>query len=123
MFSLGLLNTDLHWLFVFSQFHNEAFVTGPENSGSSNSANGLIQPSGERSPLDIAAEQLRLWPGMNMDSKDEAVKNEESIVYSQAVHYANRMVCLRVPLDSSRGLKNSITLEGDSGGSSNVTGR
>ncbi|XP_041471709.1 myotubularin-related protein 13-like isoform X7 [Lytechinus variegatus] len=101
---------------------NEAFAAGPDASGSStSSANGLIT-SAERSPLDIAAEQLRLQPNMNHDAKEEAKNNEESIVYSQAVHYANRMVCMRVPLDSSRGLKNSITLEGDSGGSSNITG-
>nr|XP_054762033.1 myotubularin-related protein 13-like [Lytechinus pictus] len=101
---------------------NEAFAAGPDASGSSSSsANGLIT-SAERSPLDIAAEQLRLQPNMNHDAREEAKNNEESIVYSQAVHYANRMVCMRVPLDSSRGLKNSITLEGDSGGSSNITG-
>ncbi|XP_030845360.1 myotubularin-related protein 13 isoform X1 [Strongylocentrotus purpuratus] len=107
-----------------SQSFNDAFAAGPDASGSSASsaaANGLIT-SAERSPLDIAAEQLRLQPNMNHDAREEAKSNEESIVYSQAVHYANRMVCMRVPLDAHRGLKNSITLEGDSGGSSNITG-
>ncbi|XP_071510955.1 LOW QUALITY PROTEIN: myotubularin-related protein 13-like [Diadema antillarum] len=101
-----------------------SFASGDStsNSASSSSANGLIQAGVERSALEIAAEQLRLWPGMSLDTRDELIKNEESIVYSQAVHYANRMVCFRVPLDASRGLKNSVTLEGDSGGSSNMTG-
>ena len=30
------------------------------------------------------------------------INNEESTVYSQAIHYAYRMVYLRVPLDASR---------------------
>ncbi|XP_022088215.1 myotubularin-related protein 13-like isoform X3 [Acanthaster planci] len=83
------------------------------------SANGFIAAS-ERSPLDIAAEQLRLWSGLDCEEQDKLVQNEESIVYSQAIHYANRMVCMRVPLDVTRGLKNSICMDGESG-SSNLT--
>lgn len=33
------------------------------------------------------------------------INNEESTVYSQAIHYAYRMVYLRVPLDASRSMK------------------
>ena len=84
--------------------------------------NGYIQ-IGERTALEIASEQIRIWPQLGSEVQEELIQNEESIVYSQAIHYANRMVCMRVPLDISKGLKNSISMEGDSGGSSNVTGR
>ncbi len=84
--------------------------------------NGYIQV-GDRTALEIAAEQIRIWPQLGSEVQEELIQNEEGIVYSQAVHYSNKMVCMRVPLDISRGLKNSISIEGDSGGSSNVTGR
>lgn len=103
---------------------NEGFTASSDSlSNSSNtSANGIIIQE-EKSALQIAAEQLKSWPHLTKELQEELIQNEEGIVYSQAVHYANRMVCLRVPLDASRGLKNSITLERDSGGSSNQTGR
>ncbi|XP_038054357.1 myotubularin-related protein 13-like isoform X3 [Patiria miniata] len=85
----------------------------------SNSANGFIT-SGERSPLEIAAEQLRLWSQLDCDEQDKQIENEESIVYSLAIHYTNRMICMRVPLDIHKGLKNSIFMDGESG-SSNLT--
>ena len=100
---------------------NDALVAHPDSTNTM--TNGYIQV-GDRTALEIAADQMRVWPQVLPDVQDELVKNEESIVYSQAIHYANRMVCMRVPLDISKGLKNSITLEGDnSGGSSNVTSR
>lgn len=33
--------------------------------------------------------------------KDALINSEEGIVYSQAIHYANRMVYMRIPLDAS----------------------
>jgi len=43
------------------------------------------------------------------------VNNEEAIVYSQAIHYANRMVYLRVPLDATKKIRESATgMEGES---------
>lgn len=33
--------------------------------------------------------------------KDSLINSEEGIVYSQAIHYANRMVYMRIPLDAS----------------------
>ncbi|XP_071831490.1 myotubularin-related protein 13-like isoform X8 [Apostichopus japonicus] len=103
--------------------HNEGFAASSDSlSNSSNtSTNGVSVPE-DKTALEIAAEQLKSWPHLSREVQDELIQNEEGIVYSQAVHYANRMVCLRVPLDASRGLKNSITLERDSGGSSNQTG-
>ena len=36
--------------------------------------------------------------------RKELVSNEESTVYSQAIHYANRLVYMRVPLDASKAI-------------------
>ena len=107
-------------LWILFQVINDALVGNPESS--TQMTNGYIQ-IGERTALEIASEQIRIWPQLGSEVQEELIQNEESIVYSQAIHYANRMVCMRVPLDISKGLKNSISIEGDSGGSSNVTGR
>ena len=77
----------------------------------------------EISALEIAAEQMRIWNNLSADEQKEMVNNEESIVYSQAIHYANRMVFMRVPLDASRSIKEPPSgIEGEST-SSNVTNR
>lgn len=66
---------------------------------------------------------MRVWPNLNQEEQRELINNEESIVYSQAIHYANRMVYMRVPLDASKSPKEVISgLEGESN-SSNVTNR
>ncbi|TRY83188.1 hypothetical protein DNTS_000685, partial [Danionella cerebrum] len=56
----------------------------------------------ERTAMDLAAEQLRAWPGLNKEKQQELVKNEERTVFSQAIHYASLMVYLLVPMDSSK---------------------
>ncbi|KAG7155690.1 Myotubularin-related protein 13-like, partial [Homarus americanus] len=53
----------------------------------------------EPSALEIAAEQMRLWINIELKRQRELVEQEESTLYSQAIHYANRMVFLRIPLD------------------------
>ncbi|XP_069180959.1 myotubularin-related protein 13 isoform X4 [Procambarus clarkii] len=53
----------------------------------------------EPSALEIAAEQMRLWPNIDPKKQRELFEQEESTLYSQAIHYANRMVFLRIPLD------------------------
>ncbi|XP_069696125.1 myotubularin-related protein 13 isoform X2 [Periplaneta americana] len=55
----------------------------------------------EPSALEIAAEQMRVWPNLDQEKQIELVSSEESTLYSQAIHYANRMVYLLVPVDSS----------------------
>nr|CAD7573991.1 unnamed protein product [Timema californicum] len=55
----------------------------------------------EPSALEIAAEQMRVWPALDQEKQNELVNSEESTLYSQAIHYANRMVYLLIPLDSS----------------------
>ncbi|XP_054263415.1 myotubularin-related protein 13 [Macrosteles quadrilineatus] len=53
----------------------------------------------EPSALEIAAEQMRTWNSMDPEKQAQLVNSEESTLYSQAIHYANRMVSLLVPLD------------------------
>ncbi|BFZ05320.1 hypothetical protein BsWGS_08359 [Bradybaena similaris] len=65
-------------------------------------------------PLEITAEQLRIWPTMTSEQQQEMINNEESTVYSQAIHYAYRMVYLRVSLDVSRSMKNMAVEENSS---------
>ena len=50
--------------------------------------------------LEIAAQQMRRWPSMTSDQRVEREANEESTIYSQAIHYANRMVYLMIPLEA-----------------------
>uniref|UniRef100_A0A8V5GAH0 Uncharacterized protein n=1 Tax=Melopsittacus undulatus TaxID=13146 RepID=A0A8V5GAH0_MELUD len=49
-----------------------------------------------------ASEQLRLWPTMSREKQQELIQKEESTVFSQAIHYANRMSYLLLPLDTSK---------------------
>ncbi|XP_059373218.1 myotubularin-related protein 13-like isoform X3 [Carassius carassius] len=56
----------------------------------------------ERTAMDLAAEQLHTWPSLSKEKQQELVKNEESTVFSQAIHYASLMVYLLVPLDTSK---------------------
>ncbi|XP_047246390.1 myotubularin-related protein 5 isoform X4 [Girardinichthys multiradiatus] len=56
----------------------------------------------EISALELAAEQNRLWPTLNKELQMERVQKEESTVFSQAIHYANRMSYLLLPLDTSK---------------------
>uniref|UniRef100_A0A8D0DFP4 SET binding factor 2 n=1 Tax=Sander lucioperca TaxID=283035 RepID=A0A8D0DFP4_SANLU len=77
----------------------------------------------EHTAMDLAAEQLRSWPGLSKEKQHELVKNEESTVFSQAIHYASLMVYLLVPLDTSkiRLLRNAPVADWESGSNSIVT--
>ncbi|KAJ0172559.1 hypothetical protein K1T71_011698 [Dendrolimus kikuchii] len=55
----------------------------------------------EPSALEIAAEQMRLWPSLPPEKQREIIASEESTLYSQAIHYANRMVYLLLPLEGA----------------------
>lgn len=56
----------------------------------------------EMSALELASEQNRLWPILSKEMQAERVQKEESTVFSQAIHYANRMSYLLLPLDTSK---------------------
>lgn len=71
---------------------------------------------GRPSALEIAAEQMRQAPSMTSEHKLEMINCEESTLYSQAIHYANRMVSLLIPLEINlHGVtqRNAINLEDD----------
>ncbi|KAM6895388.1 myotubularin-related protein 5 [Xenentodon cancila] len=63
----------------------------------------------EISALELASDQSRLWPTLSKEMQTELVQKEESTVFSQAIHYANRMSYLLLPLDTSKNrlLRNS----------------
>ncbi|XP_055963058.1 myotubularin-related protein 5 isoform X2 [Sorex fumeus] len=63
---------------------------------------GEVPREDSRSALDVASEQRRLWPTLSREKQQELVQKEESTVFSQAIHYANRMSYLLLPLDSSK---------------------
>lgn len=43
------------------------------------------------------------------------ISNEESTVYSQAIHYANRIVYMRIPLDATKKVREPVSgMEGES---------
>uniref|UniRef100_A0A8C7Y641 SET binding factor 2 n=1 Tax=Oryzias sinensis TaxID=183150 RepID=A0A8C7Y641_9TELE len=77
----------------------------------------------EQTAMDLAAEQLRLWPSLSKERQQELVKNEESTVFSQAIHYASLMVYLLVPLDTSKIklLRSTPAADWESGSNSIVT--
>eukprot|EP00069_Balaena_mysticetus_P004248 bmy_04494T0 len=77
----------------------------------------------EKTAMDLAAEQLRLWPILSKSAQQELVQREESTVFSQAIHFANLMVNLLVPLDTSKNklLRTSAPGDWESGSNSIVT--
>lgn len=75
--------------------------------GSPNNASSslMVNRSQEPSALEIAAEQMRVWPTLDASKQAEFVASEESTLYSQTIHYANRMVSLLIPPDVNSGGK------------------
>jgi myotubularin-related protein 5/13 len=55
--------------------------------------------SQEPSALEIAAKQMMEWPTIDVDKQKDLKSSEEQILYSQALHYANRMIFILIPLD------------------------
>ena len=49
--------------------------------------------------------QLRNWDSFSKEAQKTNVTNEESIVFSQAIHFVNRMVYLMIPLNVSQLVK------------------
>uniref|UniRef100_A0A672RY59 Myotubularin-related protein 5-like n=1 Tax=Sinocyclocheilus grahami TaxID=75366 RepID=A0A672RY59_SINGR len=72
---------------------------------------------------DLASEQSRLWPTLSKEQQQERVQKEESTVFSQAIHYANRMSYLLLPLDTSKNrlLRNTGLGDVESASNSYVT--
>lgn len=71
-----------------------------------NNMNETSGPQEENCPesgLEVASRQLQMLSKLPEDQRKRILRkcsqDEESTVYSQAVHYANRIVCMKVPLD------------------------
>lgn len=87
----------------------------------------LFQDGGQKQliALELASEQSRLWPTLSKEQQQERVQKEESTVFSQAIHYANRMSYLLLPLDTSKNrlLRNTGLGDMESVSNSYVTNR
>nr|XP_018897778.1 PREDICTED: myotubularin-related protein 13 isoform X2 [Bemisia tabaci] len=78
----------------------------------------------EPSALEIAAEQMRIRNSLDTDKQTELANSEESTLYSQAIHFANRMVYLLVPLDMvSKNHKHDKHAIDDERASNSITNR
>uniref|UniRef100_A0A4W5K716 SET binding factor 2 n=1 Tax=Hucho hucho TaxID=62062 RepID=A0A4W5K716_9TELE len=103
----------------YSEVQNQIralYLTAPDKLGITASALA-------RTAMDLAAEQLRAWPCLSKEKQQELVKNEESTVFSQAIHYASLLVYLLVPLDTSKNklLRANPVADWESGSNSIVT--
>lgn len=65
--------------------------------------------------------QLRTAKYTKEEELESLFTQEEGIIYSQALHFCNRMVYLKVPLDTSRGMP--FMPHGESSASSHFTPR
>lgn len=54
--------------------------------------------SGSNLALKVAARRIQL----TKTASDDEIEQEEQMAFSQAIHYANRMVYVLIPLDSSK---------------------
>jgi len=64
--------------------------------------------------LEIAAQEMHHCPSMTFDQRVKREANEESTIYSQAIHYANRMVYLLLPLETEKCKEQSVGVERNS---------
>ncbi|KAJ8983459.1 hypothetical protein NQ317_013334 [Molorchus minor] len=71
-----------------------------DNKASIGHRKSLLGRSQEITALEIAAEQMRIWNFIESEKQKELITCEENTIYSQAIHYANRMVYLLIPLDN-----------------------
>ncbi|XP_025829760.1 myotubularin-related protein 13 isoform X2 [Agrilus planipennis] len=81
----------------------------------------MLNRAQEPSALEIAAEQMRIWNTINLEKQKELMASEESTVYSQAIHYANRMVSLLIPLDFNSRVHRQDQMIDDERASTSIT--
>nr|XP_046205398.1 myotubularin-related protein 13-like isoform X3 [Oncorhynchus gorbuscha] len=116
----------------YSEVQNQIralYLTAPDKLGISArlKEQGPLPPTApsalERTAMDLAAGQLCAWPCLSKEKQQELVKNEESTVFSQAIHYASLLVYLLVPLDTSKNklLRANPVADWESGSNSIVT--
>lgn len=80
-------------------------VSPSNSSGLKDYRASILSRVQEPSALEIAAEQMRLHATIDAGKLNELISSEESTLYSQAIHYANRMVSLLIPPDVTAGGK------------------
>ncbi|XP_051546862.1 myotubularin-related protein 5-like [Myxocyprinus asiaticus] len=78
------------------------YLENDEEGDTSNPEGENVGGQKQLSALELASEQSRLWPTLSKEQQQERVQKEESTVFSQAIHYANRMSYLLLPLDTSK---------------------
>jgi myotubularin-related protein 5/13 len=83
----------------------------------------LMYRGQEASALEIAAEQMRISSSVSPEKQRELIASEESTLYSQAIHYANRMVNLLVPLDIGAKTHRQDHIFDDERASNSITNR
>uniref|UniRef100_A0A8C2JC11 SET binding factor 2 n=1 Tax=Cyprinus carpio TaxID=7962 RepID=A0A8C2JC11_CYPCA len=112
----------------YSEVQNQIralYLTAPEEKQliTEQSTLSTASSESERTAMDLAAEQLRAWPSLSKEKQQVLVKNEESTVFSQAIHYASLMVYLLVPLDTSKNklLRSTPAADWESGSNSILT--
>uniref|UniRef100_A0A8C1ZQB9 SET binding factor 2 n=1 Tax=Cyprinus carpio TaxID=7962 RepID=A0A8C1ZQB9_CYPCA len=110
----------------YSEVQNQIralYLTTPEEKQLITKVRSGLGHMSERTAMDLAAEQLRAWPSLSKEKQQELVKNEESTVFSQAIHYASLMVYLLVPLDTSKNklLRSTPAADWESGSNSILT--
>uniref|UniRef100_A0A4W5RBE8 SET binding factor 1 n=1 Tax=Hucho hucho TaxID=62062 RepID=A0A4W5RBE8_9TELE len=102
-----------HMVWTNMQFWEAMFYSDVQNhiralyleadGGEQSTASGPVAGGQELlGALELASEQSRLWPTLSKEQQSERVQKEESTVFSQAIHYANRMSYLLLPLDTSK---------------------
>uniref|UniRef100_A0A4W3IUI3 SET binding factor 1 n=1 Tax=Callorhinchus milii TaxID=7868 RepID=A0A4W3IUI3_CALMI len=97
-----------HLIWTNLQFWEDMFYSDVQNHIRalpyySRHPHGSLPPDyREMSALEVAAQQLRLWPTLSREKQQEFIQKEESTVFSQAIHYGNRLSYLLLPLDTSR---------------------
>ncbi|XP_061571193.1 LOW QUALITY PROTEIN: myotubularin-related protein 5 [Cololabis saira] len=84
------------------QNHIRALYLETEEGDLQNNSQDGSGKKREISALELASDQSRLWPTLSKEMQMELVQKEESTVFSQAIHYANRMSYLLLPLDTSK---------------------
>uniref|UniRef100_A0A8C2DWK0 SET binding factor 2 n=1 Tax=Cyprinus carpio TaxID=7962 RepID=A0A8C2DWK0_CYPCA len=110
----------------YSEVQNQIralYLTTPEEKQLITKVRSGLGHMSERTAMDLAAEQLRAWPSLSKEKQQVLVKNEESTVFSQAIHYASLMVYLLVPLDTSKNklLRSTPAADWESGSNSILT--
>uniref|UniRef100_A0AAZ3QKQ5 SET binding factor 2 n=1 Tax=Oncorhynchus tshawytscha TaxID=74940 RepID=A0AAZ3QKQ5_ONCTS len=112
-----------HPIWTNQQFWEATFYSEVQNQIRALSDAPTAPSALERTAMDLAAEQLRAWPCLSKEKQQELVKNEESTVFSQAIHYASLLVYLLVPLDTSKNklLRANPVADWESGSNSIVT--